>query len=79
MEKMTGKIIKSQDVNFEGQYYLNMEQTGHNSSQNHSVVAGAPKAHIIESKNEGLVIRVTCSCGQEISLQCEYENTKNDI
>ena len=76
MEKMTGKIIKSQDVHCDGQYYLNMEQTGHNTSQNHSVVAGAPKAHIIENKNEGVVIRVTCYCGQEIMLQCDYENNK---
>jgi hypothetical protein len=74
MEKTKGKIIKSQDVQCDGQYYLNMEQANHNSSQKNGVVAGAPMAHIIENKNEGVVIKVTCSCGQEIALQCEYEN-----
>ena len=74
MEKTVGKIIKSQDVNCDGQFYLNMEQANHKSTQNHVIVVGAPQAQIVENKNESAVIKVTCSCGQEISLQCKYEN-----
>ena len=74
MEKTIGKIIKSQDVHCEGQYYLNNEQINHNPSRNNAAVAGVPDAQVIENKNGCVVIRVTCSCGQEISLQCEYEN-----
>lgn len=76
MEKTVGKIIKSQDVHCDGQYYLSMEKKSHNSSHNHGAIAGAPRAHIVENNNEGVVIKVTCSCGHEISLQCEYENNK---
>ena len=75
MEKTTGKIIKSQDVLCDGQYHLNMEQTNRKSSQDLSTATGLPNAHIIENSNEGAVIKVTCSCGQEISLQCYYENS----
>jgi hypothetical protein len=74
MEKTTGKIIKSQDILCDGQYNLNMEQTNQKPPQNNCPVTGVPKANVIESKNEGAVIKVTCSCGQEISLQCYYEN-----
>ena len=77
MEKTTGKIIKSQDVNYDGQYYLNIEKTNHKSSQNQDAIAGVPKVHIIENKDEGAVIKVTCTCGQEISLQCEYDNNNS--
>ena len=74
MERAIGKIIKSQDVHYDGQYYLNNEQTNNKSSQINGIITGAPNAQIIENKNEGVVIKVICSCGQEISLQCEYEN-----
>jgi hypothetical protein len=74
MEKTTGKIIKSQDVQCDGQFYLNMKQTHHKPTQSCGTILGTPKANIIDNKNEGVVIKVTCSCGQEISLQCEYEN-----
>lgn len=77
MEKTVGKIIKSQDVNCDGKYYLDMEQNNQKSIQNHRSIVGAPQAQIIENRNEGVVIKVTCSCGQEISLQCEYDNNKS--
>ena len=77
MEKTTGRIIKSQDIQCDGQYFLNMERTNHKSSQNHTAVTGVPKAHVIENKDESVTIKVTCSCGQEISLQCEYENNNS--
>ena len=51
MEKTTGRIIKSQDIQCDGQYFLNMERTNHKSSQNHTAVTGVPKAQIIENKN----------------------------
>ena len=76
MERATGKIIKSQDVHLEGQYHLSMKQTNTKSSQNRSSVIGMPQAQIIENKNECVVIKITCSCGQEISLRCEYDNNK---
>jgi hypothetical protein len=44
------------------------------SSQDRRNVMAVPQVHIQENNIEYAVIKVTCSCGQEITLRCEYVN-----
>ncbi|MHC4541473.1 MAG: hypothetical protein ACYS74_17105 [Planctomycetota bacterium] len=74
MIKTSGRILKSEDVELEGQYRLDAapakgSETGPVPTQTTSV----PKeARILENHPEYAVIEVTCSCGARIALRCEY-------
>ena len=72
MERITGKVLKSEEVHLEGQFHLDMTHEELMSSQNRRNVMAVPQVHIQENNFEYSVIKVICSCGQEITLKCEY-------
>ena len=37
--------------------------------------AGEPRVRIIDQKDDGAVIEVTCVCGQRIQVHCTYAGT----
>ena len=78
MAKVSGRILKSEDVRLEGQFHLDLAQAasapgGH---QPRSGVPAAPQARVLENNPEYAVIEVTCTCGASTRLRCEYAGTR---
>ena len=74
MSRTSGRIIKSEDVELEGQYLLDIAQikcaAGEAKKQNTASVT--PQVRILETHPEYAVMEVTCSCGTKMSLRCDY-------
>jgi hypothetical protein len=70
----SGRILKSEHVQLEGQYRLDVSQAG--LSKAGVLPAGgegvAKQARIVESHPQYAIIEVTCSCGGKTLLRCEY-------
>jgi hypothetical protein len=73
MIQATSRILKSSDVEVEGQFHLDL---GHPAqpAQNNRNVAATPKVRILENQNEFAVVEVICSCGRKTVVRCEYGN-----
>ncbi|UCC99975.1 MAG: hypothetical protein JSW66_08850 [Phycisphaerales bacterium] len=74
MIKTSGRILKSKDVELEGQYRLDAApakgpETGPLPTQTTPV---SKQARILENHPEYAVVEVTCSCGARMVLRCEY-------
>jgi protein associated with RNAse G/E len=76
MAASAGKILKSQDVKVEGQFQLNFNNVGINTSDNRNSISREPQVRISESQPGFAVVEVICSCGSKIYIKCEYENTQ---
>jgi len=72
MAQMTGRILKSNQVNIEGKYQLGLPQADHNSPENMNTTLHSPQARIIENNESYVVIQVICSCGKQINLRGEH-------
>jgi hypothetical protein len=77
MVRTSERILKSDDVNLDGQYRLDVAQAGFSGGgstlpQHRSETLAAPQVHILENHPEYAVIEVTCSCGTKTCLRCEY-------
>ena len=77
MVRTSGRILKSDDVKFEGQYHLDLAQAGLSGEgstlpKHRGGTLAAPQVHILENHPEYAVVEVTCSCGTKTCLRCEY-------
>jgi hypothetical protein len=74
MAKTVKRIIKSDNVKFEGRFHLGLAQAGSakNGPKQASAASAAPQARILENHPEFAVIEVICSCGAGMHLRCEY-------
>ena len=74
MGKVSGRILKSDDVKLEGQFHLGLARgaSGGGGPQNSTNVLAAPQARVMENHPEYAVIEVTCTCGTSTRLRCEY-------
>lgn len=74
MSRTSGRIIKSEDIELEGQYLLDIAQikcaAGEDKKQNAASVT--PQVRILETHPEYAIMEVTCSCGTKMSLRCDY-------
>ena len=74
MTRTSGRILKSENVEVEGQYRLDVGRAG--ISKAGALPAGtdsvAKQARVIENHPQYAVIEVTCSCGGKTLLRCEY-------
>ena len=77
MEKAAGHILEGKDVKFEGQFHLDIGQTGPNSAKDGNVALATPQAHIVEKHPEFAVIEVTCSCSTKTYIRCEYADVQS--
>ena len=78
MIETSGRILRSDDVELEGQYRLGLlpdEFEASAQGSNNAVVA-APQARIVENGPTHAVIEVTCSCGAKVCLKCEYSDAE---
>ncbi|MBN2588255.1 MAG: hypothetical protein JXA96_00200 [Sedimentisphaerales bacterium] len=72
MKQTTGRILKSDQVNIEGKYKLDVSQANHCSPQSMNTTLKSPQVKIIENNEGFVVIQVICSCGKHINLKGEY-------
>jgi hypothetical protein len=74
MAKISGRILKSEEVEFDGRYYFgpgSTEIAGAGPQQKNVAVAPA-QVRILQEHSQYTVLEVTCICGQKMHLRCEY-------
>lgn len=80
MEETAGRILKGDNVKFEGQLHLDACQVPAGVKQglsgNKNVSSAVPQARIVEEQDEFAVIEIICSCGTKTSVRCEYVAAK---
>ncbi len=72
MVQTSNRILKSSDVEIEGRFPLDLGTSVHHAQSGRSAVTGAAKVRIIENQNDFAVIEVTCCCGRNTIVKCEY-------
>ncbi len=78
MEKKTGQVLKSDKIKLEGQFHLNASQaqSQSNKPRQNNPTRATPQVRILENNPEYAVISITCSCGTETSIRCDYAETQ---
>jgi hypothetical protein len=76
MIKTAGRILKSEDIKFEGQFRLNIVPGSPDLPKQTATATSAPKIRMLENHTEYAVLEVTCSCGTKIPVRCEYANVQ---
>lgn len=76
MTKATGRILKNEDVLMQGQYFLGA--SGDSACRNNikTASAGQSKVRIVESRDDYVILSVTCPCGTETLIKCEYAQSE---
>jgi len=72
MDKVRGRILKSNDVKFQGRLQLDMANISTRATKKQNSALAAPQVRIVEKHSEFAVIEITCSCGTKTHLKCEY-------
>jgi hypothetical protein len=74
MARISGRILKSDDVKLGGQFHLDPARgaSAGGGPQNSSNVLAAPQVRVLENHPEYAVIELTCTCGTSTRLRCEY-------
>jgi hypothetical protein len=74
MVRTFGRIIKSEDVELQGQFRLEVPQGElAGAAPRQQGTGSAPtQARILENHPQYVVIEVTCSCGTRLVLKCDY-------
>ncbi len=76
MRIASSRILKGSDVKVEGKFTLDVLQIESDSSKQTSTALVEPQVRIVKSESEFSVIEITCSCGETMSLRCEYASAK---
>ena len=77
MEKTGRHVLKSEEVELQGQFHLDAGQVARGGAAKQKFTASAtPQASIVENHSEFAVIEITCSCGTKSYLRCEYADTQ---
>lgn len=80
MQGTTGRILKSQDVKFEGQLQLELNHrktaanNNHNPPRNGNNNVVPPEVTIVENNTDFTILRINCACGQQAYIRCEHKN-----
>lgn len=77
MEKVAGRILKSNDVKLEGQFHLDIGQGNPGSANKRNVTSAPARVCIVENYPEFAVIEVTCGCGAKTHIRCEYTEAQS--
>ena len=73
MEKTADRILKAEQVKFQGQYHLDI---AHSSQNAKAGISGVPRARIVENSADYAVLEITCGCGAKTHVRCDYSDTK---
>jgi hypothetical protein len=72
MDKAKGRILKSNDVKFQGRFQLDMAHISTKGTKSQNSALSAPQVRIVEKHSEFAVIEIICSCGMKTHVKCEY-------
>ena len=74
MTETSGQILKSDKVELEGRYLLELVQEHFETDQPQQTndASAAPQARIIENHADHAIIEVVCCCGEKVNLRCDY-------
>jgi len=74
MIRTAGRILKSEDIELQGQYRLEVPQGGlaRAAIQKPGAASGPAQACVLENHPDHALIEVTCSCGAKMVLRCDY-------
>jgi hypothetical protein len=73
MDKVLGRILRSDQVKLEGQVQLQTKQPQSTAQPNSPKSAKQPATAVIaENHPEYAVVEITCCCGARMYLRCEY-------
>ena len=72
MVQPTNRILKSGDVEVEGQLHLDLGAAVPSTQNSRNVAVGITKVRILENQNEYAVMEVTCTCGRKTIIRCDY-------
>ena len=72
MPKVTGRILKAEDVNLQGQFLLDVPQARPTLSRGKTAASATPQVRIVENHPDFAVIEIVCCCGARTSVKCEY-------
>ena len=72
MEDTSSRILKADDVTFDGQFSLDVTNAAPNAHRVKTAPSISPSAAIVESDSGFAVIEVICSCGKKTRLRCGY-------
>jgi len=72
MEKSAGKLLRSDNVKFEGRLQLGIMQT---EPQSHvkNTAQSKPTVRICEKGPQCVILEVICSCGIKTYVRCDYD------
>ena len=76
MQTAGRRILKSDDVRFEGRLLLDVCGTRPRVAKP-AVSAAEPTVRVVESHADFAVVEITCSCGTKVQLRCEYAPAQN--
>jgi hypothetical protein len=78
MAGTSGRILKSEDIILDGQYHLDMgrSEKDRDEAPQKNTVSAPTRVCILEDHPEYAVLEVTCACGTQIHLRCEYTHAK---
>jgi hypothetical protein len=75
-------ILKSDEVELQGQFQLNVTQTESNPATSPKGWTGsdppsAGQVRIVENNPEFTIVEITCCCGTKTYLRCHHNNTES--
>jgi len=78
MMEASGRILRSDEVELDGQYQLGLltDKSEVHRPERVAAVARVPEARIVENNPGFAVMEVTCSCGAKVCVKCDYSNTE---
>ena len=78
MNKSVRRILKNDEVKFEGRVQLNMiqPQVTKGGLKGANSASTAQQVRILENHPEFAVIEVICGCGARTHVRCEYANAE---
>lgn len=74
MAKEITHILRSDEVKLEGCIRLNTDQTG-KSNERQMTEDRQWQVSIVENHEEFAIIEISCCCGSQMYLKCEYAKT----
>lgn len=77
MEKAPRRVLKSNNVRFQGQFRLDAGQGNPGLANARNGTLAPAQVRIAENNPEFAVIDVTCGCGAKTHIRCEYTEAQS--
>ncbi|MEJ2701014.1 MAG: hypothetical protein P8Z79_01085 [Sedimentisphaerales bacterium] len=78
MTGTSGRILRGEDVIFDGQYLLGvgLAEIAGAVPQQKNATSAPTRVRIVQNHSQYAVLEVTCTCGKTMHLRCEYASTQ---